>query len=102
PQDVNYIPVSSAGYITALLGNKIDTAILHIDQAYMARSKEPSLHVLVPLWEVMPSYWYGTFRPTEEFLRNEPDLLVRAVGAIIKDPRFIYRSTIRTLGIQSY
>jgi hypothetical protein len=31
----NYIPVSSAGYITALLGNKIDTAILHIDQAYV-------------------------------------------------------------------
>ena len=39
PQDVHYIPVSSAGYITALLGNKIDTAILHIDQAYMHREQ---------------------------------------------------------------
>ena len=88
-QDVNYIPVSSAGYITALLGNKIDTAILHIDQAYMARTKEASLHVLVPLWEIMPSYWYGTFSTTEDLLRKEPDLLARAVGAIIKAHRFM-------------
>ena len=48
-QDVNYVPVSSAGYITALIGNKIDTAILHIDQAYIARTKKASLHPLVPL-----------------------------------------------------
>ena len=100
-QDVNYIPVSSAGYITALLGNKIDTAILHIDQAYMARTKEASLHVLVPLWEIMPSYWYGTFSTTEEFLRKEPDLLARAVGAIIKAHRFMYRNKDRTLELAS-
>ena len=98
-QDVNYIPVSSAGYITALLGNKIDTAILHIDQAYMARTKEASLHVLVPLWEIMPSYWYGTFSTTEDFLRKEPDLLARAVGAIIKAHRFMYRNKDRTLEV---
>lgn len=100
-QDVNYIPVSSAGYITALLGNKIDTAILHIDQAYMARTKEASLHVLVPLWEIMPSYWYGTFSTTEDFLRKEPDLLARAVGAIIKAHRFMYRNKDRTLELAS-
>ena len=100
-QDVNYIPVSSAGYITALLGNKIDTAILHIDQAYMARTKEASLHVLIPLWEIMPSYWYGTFSTTEDFLRKEPDLLARAVGAIIKAHRFMYRNKDRTLELAS-
>jgi NitT/TauT family transport system substrate-binding protein len=100
-QDVNYIPVSSAGYISALLSNKIDTAILHIDQAYMARTKEASLHVLVPLWEIMPSYWYGTFSTTEDFLRKEPDLLARAVGAIIKAHRFMYRNKDRTLELAS-
>lgn len=101
PQDVHYIPVSSAGYITALLSNKIDTAILHIDQAYMARSKEASLHVLVPLWEIMPSYWYGTFSTTEEFLRKDPDLLNRAVTALIKAHRFMYRNKDRTLELAS-
>ena len=101
PQDVNYIPVSSAGYITALLGNKIDTAILHIDQAYMARNKEASLHVLVPLWEIMPSYWYGTFSTTEELLRKEPDLLARAIAAIIKAHRFMYRNKERMLELGS-
>jgi ABC-type nitrate/sulfonate/bicarbonate transport system substrate-binding protein len=100
-QDVNYIPVSSAGYISALLSNKIDTAILHIDQAYMARTKAASLHVLVPLWEIMPSYWYGTFSATEEFLRKDPDLLTRAVAAIIRAHRFMYRNKDRTLELAS-
>jgi NitT/TauT family transport system substrate-binding protein len=100
-QDVSYVPVSSAGYITALIGNKIDTAILHIDQAYMARTKKASLHPLVPLWEIMPSYWYGTFSTTEELLRKDSDLLARAVAAIIKAHRFMYRNKERTLDLAS-
>ena len=100
-KDVNYLPVASAGYITALISNKIDTAILHIDQAYMARTKKASLHPLVPLWEIMPNYWYGTFSINEEFLRKEPDLLARAVAAIIKAHRFMYREKERTLDLAS-
>ncbi|HKA33896.1 MAG TPA: ABC transporter substrate-binding protein, partial [Candidatus Binatia bacterium] len=101
PQDVNYISVSSAGYIAALLSDKIDTAVLHIDQAYMARTKKASLHPLVPLWEVMPTYWYGTFSVNEELLRKEPDLFARAVAAIIKAHRFMYRNKERTLDLAS-
>jgi NitT/TauT family transport system substrate-binding protein len=101
PQDVNYVPVASAGYIAALTTNKIDTAILHIDQAYMARAKKGSLHPLIPLWEVMPNYWYGTFSTNEELLRREPDLLARAVTAIIKAHRFMYRNKERTLDLAS-
>ncbi|HEY1266168.1 MAG TPA: ABC transporter substrate-binding protein [Candidatus Binatia bacterium] len=101
PQDVHYISVSSAGYISALLSDKIDTAVLHIDQAYMARSKKASLHPLVPLWEVMPSYWYGTFSVNEEALRKEPDVFARAVAAIIKAHRFMYRNKERTLDLAS-
>jgi NitT/TauT family transport system substrate-binding protein len=101
PQDVNYIPVASAGYVSALISNKIDTAILHIDQAYMARTKKASIHPLVPLWEVMPLYWYGTFSTNEELLRKEPDLLARAVAAIAKAHRFMYREKERTLDMAS-
>ena len=100
-QDVNYVPVSSAGYIAALTSNKIDTAILHIDQAYMARTKKASLHSLVPLWEVMPSYWYGTFSTTEELLRKDPELLGRTVAALMRAHRFMYRNKDRTLELAS-
>jgi len=101
PQDANYISVASAGYIAALIANKIDTAILHIDQAYVARMKKASLHPLVPLWEIMPSYWYGTFSTNEELLSKEPDLLARAVAAIIRAHRFMYRNKDRTLELAS-
>jgi ABC-type nitrate/sulfonate/bicarbonate transport system substrate-binding protein len=101
PQDAQYVPVSSAGYIAALIANKIDTAILHIDQAHMARTKKASLHVLVPLWEIMPSYWYGTFSTSEELLRKDPALMAHAVAAIIKAHRFMYKNKERTLELAS-
>src|SRR5262245_47541315 len=100
-QDVNYVPVSSAGYIAALTSNKIDTAILHIDQAYMARTKKTSLRTLVPLWEIMPTYWYGTFSTTEELLQKDPDLISRAVGALMRAHRVMYRNKDRTLDLAS-
>ncbi len=99
PNDAQYIPVSSAGYITGLIGGRIDTAILHIDQAHMARTKKASLHVLVSLWEIMPQYWYGTFTTSEDLLRKDPALMAAAVTAIIKAHRFMYRNKDRTLEI---
>ncbi len=101
PNDVQYVPVASAGYITGLIAGKIDTAILHIDQAHMARTKKASLHVLVPLWEIMPDYWYGTFTTSEELLRKDPALMAGAVAAIIKAHRFMYRNKDRTLELAS-
>ncbi len=97
PSDVQYVPVASAGYITGLISGKIDTAILHLDQAQMARTKKASLHVLVPLWELLPTYWYGTFTTSEELLRKDPALMSGAVSALIKAHRFMYRNKDRTL-----
>ncbi len=79
PQDVNYVPVSSAGYIAALTANKIDTAILHIGQAYMARTKRGVPPLLGPALGGHAQLWYGTFSSTEDLLRKDPDLLGRAV-----------------------
>ncbi len=101
PNDVQYVPVASAGYITGLIAGKIDTAILHIDQAHMARTKKASLHVLVSLWEIMPAYWYGTFTTSEELLRKDPALMSGAVAALIKAHRFMYRNKDRTLELAS-
>ncbi len=101
PNDAQYVPVSSAGYIAGLLGGKIDTAILHLDQAHMARTKNASLHVLVPLWELLPTYWYGTFTTSEERLRKDSALMSGAVAALIKAHRFMYRNKDRTLELAS-
>ena len=63
PQDVNYVPVSSAGYIAALTANKIDTAILHIDQAYMARTKRRPSTPWCPSGRSCPATGTGRLAP---------------------------------------
>src|SRR5262249_49542310 len=56
PEDVHYVPVASAGYIGGLIGGQIDTAVLHVDQALNAQQKQPGLHQLVNLWDLLPTY----------------------------------------------
>src|SRR5688572_31508899 len=54
PKDVDYVPVSTTGRVAGLLSNQIDTAILHVDQAIVAKKKKPELNILVNLWEPLP------------------------------------------------
>src|SRR2546428_69504 len=51
PKDVQYIPVSTKGRVPGLLNDQIDTAILHVDQALVAKKKKSDLNILVNLWE---------------------------------------------------
>src|SRR5207237_8044730 len=50
-KDVQYIAVRTKGRIPGRLSNQIDTAILHVDQALVAKKKKPDLNMLVHLWE---------------------------------------------------
>src|SRR5207245_10518772 len=50
PKDVQYIPVSTKGRVPGLLSGQIDTAILHVDQALVAKQKKSDLNILVNLW----------------------------------------------------
>jgi ABC-type nitrate/sulfonate/bicarbonate transport system substrate-binding protein len=43
PEDVHYVPVASANYIQGLLSGQIDTAVLHVDQALNAQSRQAGL-----------------------------------------------------------
>jgi ABC-type nitrate/sulfonate/bicarbonate transport system substrate-binding protein len=88
--DVSYVPVPDTGYVTALLTQKIDTAILQQEQSVDAEGKNPSLHVLVDLYREMPKYFYGTYFVRPDWLQSHRDVAVRFLTAIIRAHRFIY------------
>src|SRR4029453_9802994 len=50
PKDVDYVPVSTKGRVAGLLAGQIDTAILHVDQAIVAKKKKAEFNILVNLW----------------------------------------------------
>src|SRR6266550_1683725 len=92
PKDVQYIPVSTKGRVPGLLTNQIDTAILHVDQAIVAKKKKPELNILVNLWEPLPKWLYAAYIAPEKEIASNRQLYVDIMAALIKANRFIYNN----------
>src|SRR5437764_4776956 len=90
PQDVQYITVSTAGRVPAMVNGQTDATTLHIDQYYAALDANPSFVNLANMWEVAPDWWYSAFVATEDNIKNKREALVRFMTAVIKAQRFMY------------
>jgi NitT/TauT family transport system substrate-binding protein len=99
PKDVQYVPVSTKGRVPGLLTNQIDTAILHVDQAIVAKKKKPELNILVNLWEPLPKWLYAAYIAPEKEIVSNRQLYVDIMAALIKANRYIYNNKARTVEI---
>ena len=99
PKDVQYIPVSTKGRVAGLLSGQIDTAILHVDQALVAKKKKPDLNILVNLWEPLPKWLYAVYIAPEKEINENRQLYVDIIAALIKANRYIYNNKAKTVEI---
>jgi len=99
PKDVQYVFVSTKGRVAGLLTGQIDTAILHVDQALVAKKKKPDLNILVNLWEPLPKWLYAAYIAPEKLINENRKLYVEIVAALIKANRFIYNNKPKTVEI---
>jgi NitT/TauT family transport system substrate-binding protein len=99
PKDVQYVPVSTKGRVAGLLSGQIDTAILHVDQAIVAKKKKPDLNILVNLWEPLPKWLYAAYIAPEKEINSNRQLYVDIMAALIKANRFIYNNKAKTVEI---
>ena len=99
PKDVDYVPVSTKGRVAGLLSNQIDTAILHVDQAIVAKKKKPELNILVNLWEPLPKWLYAAYIAPEKEIAKNRQLYVDIMTALVKANRFIYSNKAKTVEI---
>lgn len=99
PKDVDYVPVSTKGRVAGLLSNQIDTAILHVDQAIVAKKKKPELNILVNLWEPLPKWLYAAYIAPEKEIVGNRQLYIDIMTALVKANRFIYSNKAKTVEI---
>ena len=95
--DVQFVTVSTAGRVPALVNGQIETSPLHIDQYYAALAQKPDLVTLARLWEVAPDWWYSCFAATDEKIKNNRQDLVDFMTAVLKAQRFMYTNRDRTI-----
>jgi NitT/TauT family transport system substrate-binding protein len=99
PKDVDYVNVSTKGRVAGLLTGQIDTAILHVDQALVAKKKKPDLNILVNLWETLPKWLYAVYIAPEKQIAENRQLYVDMIAALIKANRFMYNNKAKTVEI---
>jgi ABC-type nitrate/sulfonate/bicarbonate transport system substrate-binding protein len=98
-KDVQYVPVSTKGRVPGLLSGQIDSAILHVDQALVAKKKKADLNILVNLWETLPKWLYAAYIAPEKEISSNRQLYVDIMAALIKANRFMYNNKPKTVEI---
>jgi NitT/TauT family transport system substrate-binding protein len=99
PKDVQYVNVSTKGRVPGLISGQIDTAILHVDQALVAKKKKADLNILVNLWETLPKWLYAVYIAPEKEIASNRQLYVDIMAALIKANRFMYKNKEKTVEI---
>ena len=97
-KDVKFISILSED-VPPLVAGQIDTAMLHVEQEIIAKSKRPDLHAIGRLWEIQPKNLYNVMAVTQETIKNKRAALKGYVKANIKATRALYTDKSKVLPI---
>ncbi len=98
PKDVNFVSIASED-VPALVANQVDTAILHVEQELLAKSKVPDLHAIGRMWELQPKTLYTFLSATEKTIAEKPDVVQKVVAANIEATRIMYQDKAKIIPI---
>ena len=74
----------------ALVADQVDTAILHVEQEMLAKSKVPDLHAIGRMWELQPKTLYTFLSATEKTTKEKTAMVQAVVTANIEATRIMY------------
>ena len=98
PKQVNFVSIATED-VPALVANQVDTAILHIEQEMIAKSKVPGLHAIARLWEIQPKNLGTVVAVTEKTIKEKSAALNAFVKANIEATRIMYSDKEKVLPI---
>ena len=89
-KDVTFVQTTTAGRVQQLIAGATDTAILHIDQTKTVQKKNPSLSVLVNMWDILSDYQYSVYVAPTEAIKNDAATLECTIRALMRANRAMY------------
>ena len=98
PKDVNFVSIATED-VPALVADQVDTAILHVEQEALAKSKVPTLHVISRMWDVQPKTLYTVAAVTEKTIKDKPAALLAFVKANIEATRLLYTDKAKVMPV---
>ena len=98
PKDVNFVSIATED-VPALVADQVDTAILHVEQEMLAKSKVPSLHAIARMWELQPKTLYTVAAVTDKTLAGKHAALLAFVEANMEATRIMYTDKAKIMPI---
>ncbi len=98
PKEVNFVSIASED-VPALVANQVDTAILHVEQEMLAKSKVPNLHAVARMWELQPKTLYTFLSVTEKTIKDKTAMVQAVVAANMEATRLIYTQKAKVMPI---
>src|SRR5512135_3135377 len=98
PKEVNFVSIASAD-VPALVANQVDTAILHVEQEMLAKTKVPDLHAIARMWELQPKTLYTFLATNTKTIKDKPAMVEAIVTATIEATRIMYTDKAKILPI---
>ena len=98
PKEVNFVSIASED-VPALVANQVDTAILHVEQEMMAKSKVSDLHAVARMWELQPKTLYTFLSATEKTTKDKAAIAQAVVSANIEATRIMYTDKAKIMPI---
>lgn len=91
PEDATFISQGTAGRLPGLLTGQLDGVVLHPEDVFLAQQKNPSLHVLVSLRDLLPEATFNAYGASNALIAKDRALLVDTIAAMIEANRAIYQ-----------
>ncbi len=90
PEDVRFVPTTTAARVQQLIAGNVDTGVLHIDQTLTIQKGNPGIHVLYNMWDILSDYQYAVFAASDTLIKNDPATVECMVRALMKADRALY------------
>jgi NitT/TauT family transport system substrate-binding protein len=98
-EDAQFISAATAARMAGLVAGQVDAVALHPEDVYMAQQKNPGLHPLVQLADLLPLYMFNAYGGSTEWIARDRPLMVDAIAALIEANRTIYRDEAKVVPI---
>jgi ABC-type nitrate/sulfonate/bicarbonate transport system substrate-binding protein len=97
--DVQFVAGGTAARLPGLLSGQINGVALHPEDVFLAKQKNPGLHVLVQLANLLPDYYFNAYGASTEWIAKDRDLMVSAIAAMIEANRVIFKDEAKVVPI---
>ena len=85
--------------VTALASAKIQAAAFHVDDGLTVAKKDPNVHVIAEMSQVVPQWWYGAVSVDRAYAQAHPDVVKAFLTAMIQAQRWMYANPTGTIAI---